>query len=86
VNTPGATYRLQLHAGLTFDAATEQADYLAALGVTHLYLSPILASAPGSLHGYDVVDPTRLDEELGGDTAFERLGARARPELIVGGG
>ena len=68
-----ATYRVQLHAGFTFDDAAAIVDYLAALGVSHLYCSPILQAAPGSTHGYDVVDPGRLNDELGGRTAFERL-------------
>ena len=70
---PRATYRVQLHAGFTFDDAAALADYLPALGVSHLYLSPILQAAPGSTHGYDVVDPGRLNEELGGESGFERL-------------
>ncbi|BDG09438.1 malto-oligosyltrehalose synthase [Anaeromyxobacter paludicola] len=70
---PASTYRLQLHAGFGFDAAAAQVPYLHALGVTHLYLSPILAAAPGSKHGYDVVDHGRLNPELGGEAAYERL-------------
>lgn len=68
-----STYRLQLHAGFTFADAATQLDYLAALGVSHLYLSPILQAAPGSMHGYDVVDHSRISEELGGRAAFEEL-------------
>ena len=59
-----ATVRLQLHAGFDFAAARAQVDYYAALGVSHYYLSPILTSRPGSTHGYDGVDPTRIDPEL----------------------
>lgn len=70
---PTSTYRLQLHAGFGFDAAAAQVPYLHALGVTHLYLSPILAAAPGSTHGYDVVDHERLNPELGGDAGYARL-------------
>jgi (1->4)-alpha-D-glucan 1-alpha-D-glucosylmutase len=73
VTAPGATYRMQLHGGFTFRDAAARADYLAALGVTHLYASPILTSAPGSTHGYDVVDPTALDPELGGEEGFATL-------------
>ena len=51
---PVSTYRLQLCADLTFDDAAAQVPYLARLGVTHLYLSPVLTAAPGSTHGYDV--------------------------------
>ncbi len=72
---PSATYRLQLTPELGFAAAAELADYLEALGVTCLYTSPVLTARPGSTHGYDVADPTRLRPELGGDGAFERLRA-----------
>ncbi|HET9690587.1 MAG TPA: malto-oligosyltrehalose synthase [Acidimicrobiales bacterium] len=77
-----ATYRVQMHAGFTFDDAAAIADYLADLGVSHLYLSPVLQAAPGSTHGYDVVDPTRVNGELGGDEAHARLqGALGRAGL-----
>ena len=71
--TPGCTYRVQLSKDFTFDAAGECMGYLASLGVTHLYCSPIFQSAPGSTHGYDVVDPARLNEGLGGEKGFRRL-------------
>ena len=70
---PTATYRLQVHAGFGFDAAAEHTAYLASLGVSHLYLSPVLQAAPGSMHGYDVLDHTRISEEAGGREAFQRL-------------
>ncbi len=70
---PRATYRLQLHAGFDFDAAAGIADYLAELGVSHLYCSPCLQAAPGSTHGYDVIDPTRVNDELGGPAGHARL-------------
>lgn len=73
---PVTTYRLQLQPRFTFDDATAALDYLENLGVTDLYLSPILQAAPGSTHGYDVVDHTRVSAELGGRAGFERL-ARA---------
>jgi (1->4)-alpha-D-glucan 1-alpha-D-glucosylmutase len=75
---PTATYRLQLVPGFGFDQAAGIVDYLAALGVSHLYLSPILQAAPGSTHGYDVVDHSRLSADLGGEAAFRRLVAAAR--------
>ena len=53
---PVATYRLQLHKGFPFDAAAAVLPYLAELGITDLYTSPILQAAPGSTHGYDVID------------------------------
>lgn len=74
---PTSTYRFQIHGGFGFDAAAEQTAYVASLGVSHLYLSPILQPAPGSTHGYDVVDHTRLNEEAGGREAFDRLVAAA---------
>ncbi|HEX6816798.1 MAG TPA: malto-oligosyltrehalose synthase [Ktedonobacterales bacterium] len=70
---PRATYRVQLHGGFGFDQVAELADYFAALGVSHLYISPILQAAPGSMHGYDVVDPHIVNTELGGEQGFERL-------------
>ncbi|MDO5535161.1 MAG: malto-oligosyltrehalose synthase [Propionibacteriaceae bacterium] len=75
--TPVSTYRLQLGPDLSFDQVAEQLDYLDDLGVTDLYLSPILQAAPGSTHGYDVVDPTRISEEMGGREGFERLATAA---------
>jgi (1->4)-alpha-D-glucan 1-alpha-D-glucosylmutase len=70
---PSSTYRLQLHKGFTFDDAASIADYLWALGISHVYSSPYLQAAPGSMHGYDVVDHTRVNEELGGFAAHERF-------------
>ena len=62
-----ATYRLQLHAGFGFGDAAAVAGYLAELGVSHAYLSPVLQAARGSTHGYDVADPSTVSEELGGE-------------------
>ena len=73
-----ATYRLQLHAGFTFADAQVVVPYLADLGVSHLYLSPVLQAVPGSMHGYDVLDHDRVSEELGGAQGLERLAATAR--------
>jgi (1->4)-alpha-D-glucan 1-alpha-D-glucosylmutase len=70
---PRATMRLQLHRSFTFDDAAAFVPYFAALGVSHLYLSPILTARAGSLHGYDVVDPSRVNPELGGEEALRRL-------------
>ncbi len=75
-----ATYRLQLHAGFTFADAEDLVPYLADLGVSHLYLSPVLQAVPGSAHGYDVVDHTRISSELGGLDGLERLAATARAD------
>ncbi|MDP9020615.1 MAG: alpha-amylase family glycosyl hydrolase, partial [Actinomycetota bacterium] len=63
---PLATYRLQLRPEFGFHDAAEVAPYLAALGVSHLYSSPVLQAAAGSTHGYDVVDHSRVNDELGG--------------------
>ncbi|RIA55950.1 malto-oligosyltrehalose synthase [Dichotomicrobium thermohalophilum] len=70
---PRATYRLQFREGMTFKRAAELVPYLAELGISHLYASPLFAAAPGSTHGYDVVDVTRLAPELGGEDGFKTL-------------
>lgn len=70
---PLSTLRLQFHGGFTLDDAVQWVDYFADLGVTHIYSSPLLASRSGSIHGYDGIDPTRLDPELGGEEALARL-------------
>lgn len=70
---PTSTYRLQLNASFTFDDAAEQVEYIADLGVSHIFCSPILQATPGSMHGYDVVDHSRLSEECGGLEGFRRL-------------
>ena len=72
-SAPVSTYRLQLRDSFGFGQAAEQAGYLAALGVTHVYLSPILQANPGSPHGYDVVDHTRVSTDLGGEPAFREM-------------
>lgn len=75
---PISTYRLQIRAGFDLDAAAGVADYLADLGVDWAYLSPLLRATPGSDHGYDVVDVTRVDPERGGPEALERFAVAAR--------
>jgi (1->4)-alpha-D-glucan 1-alpha-D-glucosylmutase len=75
---PVSTYRLQLQPGFGFADAAAIAGYLADLGVTHVYLSPILQATPGSTHGYDVVDHSRVSEDLGGEAAFRDMAARFR--------
>ncbi|HWN21364.1 MAG TPA: alpha-amylase family glycosyl hydrolase, partial [Gaiellaceae bacterium] len=72
------TYRLQLGPGLGFREARGLVPYLAELGVSHLYLSPSLQARTGSTHGYDVVDPTRISESLGGEDEFRALCAAGR--------
>ncbi len=68
-----ATYRLQLRPNFGFREARALVPYLTELGVSHLYLSPIMEAQSGSTHGYDVVDPTRVSEQLGGEDAFREL-------------
>ena len=75
-SVPSSTYRVQLGPDLDFAAAADLIGYLADLGVGALYASPVLAAAPGSTHGYDVVDPTRASPALGGDEGFTRLAGR----------
>src|SRR5258708_918239 len=73
MSIPRSTYRLQLHAGFDFDAAASILDYLHDLGISHVYCSPCLQAAPGSTHGYDVVDYHRVNDELGGEAARLRF-------------
>ncbi len=68
-----ATYRLQLHSSFTFDDASGVLEYLRDLGVSHVYCSPCLEATPGSTHGYDVVNPHRINPELGGAEARYRF-------------
>jgi (1->4)-alpha-D-glucan 1-alpha-D-glucosylmutase len=72
-----ATYRLQLTPDFDFAAAHAQIPYLRDLGISHLYLSPSLQARTGSTHGYDVVDPTQVSEDLGGEAAFHELAGAA---------
>lgn len=81
--TPCSTYRLQLHAGFSFEDARCIAGYLKELGVSHVYCYPYLQAAPGSVHGYNVVDPERVNEELGGEAGHRRFCNRLR-ELALG--
>lgn len=76
--TPTATYRLQIQPEFPFSAAGEAVPYLAALGVSHLHLSPVLGAVPGSTHGYDVVDHARVRDELGGEAGLRALADTAR--------
>ena len=76
--TPRATMRLQFHKGFTFADAEKLVSYFERLGISHVYASPITTARPGSLHGYDVIDPTRVNPELGGETALRSLVAALR--------
>jgi (1->4)-alpha-D-glucan 1-alpha-D-glucosylmutase len=72
---PASTYRVQLSAGFTFHDVAALVPYLASLGISACYSSPILAARPGSPHGYDITDHSRLNPELGGETGFAALAA-----------
>jgi (1->4)-alpha-D-glucan 1-alpha-D-glucosylmutase len=77
-DVPRATVRLQLHAGFDLRAAASIVPYLDRLGASHVYASPINAARPGSAHGYDVTDHTRINPELGGEEAFAVFAAALR--------
>ncbi|MFA6045300.1 MAG: malto-oligosyltrehalose synthase [Phycisphaerales bacterium] len=80
--SPVATYRLQLTPDFGFAAAADIVPYLADLGISHLYLSPIFEARPGSTHGYDQTGPTRLREALGGEASFSTLVHSARRHAL----
>src|SRR5437868_13892447 len=75
---PRATYRVQLNSGFTFADANAIVPYLADLGVSDLYASPILKARKGSTHGYDVVDASALNPELGSEDDFTSLHAELK--------
>jgi (1->4)-alpha-D-glucan 1-alpha-D-glucosylmutase len=79
---PRATYRVQLRSSFGFREAADLADYLEELGISHLYASPYLQAAPGSSHGYDVIDHSRVNEELGGAEGHARMCAALREHGI----
>lgn len=70
LNNVASTYRLQLQPGFGFTAARRLTGYLHDLGISHVFASPVLQASPGSRHGYDVTDPTRVRSELGGAAEF----------------
>jgi (1->4)-alpha-D-glucan 1-alpha-D-glucosylmutase len=78
MTAPRATLRLQFHKNFTFADAARLARYFSVLGISHLYASPILAARPGSMHGYDVIDPSRVNPELGGEDGLRTLVAALR--------
>ncbi|CAN5685417.1 hypothetical protein BH10PSE6_BH10PSE6_39790 [soil metagenome] len=80
--TPRATLRLQFHKGFTFADAEALVPYFAALGISHLYASPSTTARAGSLHGYDVTDPTQVNPELGGETGLKKLVDALRREKL----
>jgi (1->4)-alpha-D-glucan 1-alpha-D-glucosylmutase len=73
MTAPRATMRLQFHRGFTFADARSLTSYFASLGISHVYASPIMTARPESMHGYDVIDPSRINPELGGEEAFRSL-------------
>jgi (1->4)-alpha-D-glucan 1-alpha-D-glucosylmutase len=75
---PSSTYRLQFHAGFTFDDARRLIPYLHDLGISHIYASPYLRARSGSMHGYDVADPSSLNPELGSQEDFDGMVADLR--------
>ncbi|MHC8367013.1 malto-oligosyltrehalose synthase [Pseudomonas sp. ZT5P21] len=75
-----ATLRLQFHKGFTLDQAVPLVPYFARLGISHVYASPLLSARAGSMHGYDVVDPTTVNPELGGEAALRRLVSALREQ------
>ncbi len=77
-----ATYRLQLHSGFTLADAERVLPYLVKLGVSHVYLSPCLQATPGSQHGYDVIDPSHVSHDLGGDEAWAHFVAATRAHSL----
>jgi (1->4)-alpha-D-glucan 1-alpha-D-glucosylmutase len=78
MTSPRATLRLQFHKNFTFADAARLVRYFSALGISHLYASPILAARPGSMHGYDVIDPSRVNPELGDEDGLRALVAALR--------
>ena len=78
MSIPRATARLQFNSGFTLADALDVVDYYADMGISHLYASPLLGARKGSTHGYDIVDPTRVNPELGGEPALKALVAKLR--------
>ncbi len=78
MSQPRATLRLQFHKNFTFADAARLVPYFSALGIGHVYASPIMTARPGSMHGYDVIDPSRVNPELGGEDGLRGLVAALR--------
>src|SRR2546423_2675828 len=77
-----ATYRLQFHKRFTFHDATALVPYLAQLGISHIYASPLMEARPGSTHGYDIVNHNRLNPEIGSEAEFAALVATLKKHGI----
>ena len=80
---PASTYRVQLSPAFTLDDLAAQVPYLARLGISHVYLSPIYSARPGSPHGYDIVDYGCVNRELGGQTAWRRFSEALRSHRLA---
>ncbi|MCI0379741.1 MAG: malto-oligosyltrehalose synthase [Gemmataceae bacterium] len=78
--TPQATYRLQLHAGFAFEQARQLVTYLHELGISDVYVSPILQARPSSPHGYDICDHGRINAELGGEDGFNSFATQLQKQ------
>ena len=78
MRVPISTYRVQLHSGFGFVDLQRLAGYLSDLGVTDLYTSPILKACAGSMHGYDITDPSQFNPEIGTNRQFEELSNELR--------
>src|SRR5262245_37667653 len=78
MRVPSSTYRLQFHSGFTFADAERLSGYLENLGITDVYASPILKARPGSSHGYDAVDPSSINPEIGTISEFESFASSLR--------
>lgn len=76
--TPTATLRLQFHRGFGLAAAAALVPYFARLGISHVYASPVATARPGSMHGYDAIDATTVNPELGGEAGLRDLAAALR--------
>src|SRR2546430_9731569 len=77
-----ATYRLQFHKGFTFRDATALVPYLAQLGISHIYASPLMEARPGSTHGYDIVNHNRLNPEIGSEAEVGALVATLKAHCM----
>lgn len=72
-NIPRATYRLQFNSKFTFQDALAIVEYLAALNISHIYASPYFTAVKGSMHGYDIADPTKINPEIGGENGYHQF-------------
>ena len=75
---------MQLRDGLDFDSLSSHLGYIADLGISHLYLSPIFTAGAGSTHGYDITDPSQIDPVLGGAEGFRALARAAGVISLIG--